>query len=948
MRSLLFLILILLSGCKGSDPELAPLGNIQTPPAYIPPETHIYALSAYVSNSAGSTLTLTNGPESVVVSGDGSYIFPTRLAFNDSYNVTVSSPTMNCSVKNGLGTAKSNVGNIEVKCAPLSASYIQGAVQGFSSGSIILKLEIGGVQVEQITVTPDKTSYGFSNYVTNGSAYRVSIVSKPSTIDCTVERYQGTINGNLSDINLICNPSSSQTYTVSGVITGLPVGKKLTLWDSSNNGSNETLYTGTGTSQSFSVTNFIQGRRYVLELAKSDSDVHCFFPNGTYKTAAFSTTNVSSLNITCQPRTIGACGAFTGELPYNLDLSKIVCENDQVYMAGDSIGFGKYLGGGWTSQITDNNPSPRKTFDRIRGTVNVAIPDGSGGWYVGGSFNYVGDVAMTNIAHLYSDLTVDEGFKVNVNGAVSAIVRKGFMLYFGGAFTSVSVPGTATLLTKGLAALDLSTSPYSMTNLALNIYSGSVLGIALTDSNLIVHGSMRETSSSGYVYLEKIPLASSAISTLTNPYASSYVAKIKTFKEVDGTWAIIFSTSGRSFYKVQENSSTPVSIVGGVEWNWDLIDGKIYVAAAAGVVIYNPVTLTIQSTFSPLITGTSFNTEMTSNSTAFCLSGPSFTIAGTVGARKGLACFDASAGTVLGNSSNLFPDAVVAMSETQLYIPTSIATSSLTYRTSLLKFGLATRAADASFASSTTLILALELDATHVYISGLNKIQRLIKTTGVADTFFDADTSIMNSKAFEKLYRDDDYLYIIGSGKLYRKSMVDGSFILDPATNSAHHLYNLAITENVIYRHYYETNAYKLSSQAKSDYGTATLINQISSTASSIPFVLSGDRIISGSKILTSSLVDETAGYLILGSQLGIGENDLLYRIQSNIFYEDDFSSAPLSTSLPAPVFTPKTGLPMGVIQDGSLWQFSNQTSVSSGWYNTTDTHPFVKVMKID
>ena len=80
-------------------------------------------------------------------------------------------------------------------------------------------------------------------------------------------------------------------------------------------------------------------------------------------------------------------------------------------------------------------------FPTVNGTISTIVPDGSGGWYIGGYFSAVGSVAVSNLAHVKSDNTVDANFNASRNSRVRAVVRVSNRLYIGGDFTSVN--GTA-------------------------------------------------------------------------------------------------------------------------------------------------------------------------------------------------------------------------------------------------------------------------------------------------------------------------------------------------------------------------------------------------------------------------------------------------------------------------------------------------------------------------
>ena len=69
--------------------------------------------------------------------------------------------------------------------------------------------------------------------------------------------------------------------------------------------------------------------------------------------------------------------------------------------------------------------------------VNAVAPDGVGGWYVGGSFTTVGTSAVTNLAHIKADGTLDSTWLPNPNNVVKAIAVSGNKIFIGGLFTTI-------------------------------------------------------------------------------------------------------------------------------------------------------------------------------------------------------------------------------------------------------------------------------------------------------------------------------------------------------------------------------------------------------------------------------------------------------------------------------------------------------------------------------
>jgi trimeric autotransporter adhesin len=66
------------------------------------------------------------------------------------------------------------------------------------------------------------------------------------------------------------------------------------------------------------------------------------------------------------------------------------------------------------------------------GAVNAAVADGTGGWYLGGSFTNVGGVARPGLAHVRGDGVLDAAFAPEALGEVHALALAGNVVYAGG------------------------------------------------------------------------------------------------------------------------------------------------------------------------------------------------------------------------------------------------------------------------------------------------------------------------------------------------------------------------------------------------------------------------------------------------------------------------------------------------------------------------------------
>lgn len=109
--------------------------------------------------------------------------------------------------------------------------------------------------------------------------------------------------------------------------------------------------------------------------------------------------------------------------------------NGVVYVAG-SFNFVSPVGevGGAFDAVSG---SPFQGFPKFGGVIKTIVVDGTGGWFVGGLFNYVGDVAVTNLARIRPDRTVDPSWRSNPDGEVLALALGDDILFVGGAFGSI-------------------------------------------------------------------------------------------------------------------------------------------------------------------------------------------------------------------------------------------------------------------------------------------------------------------------------------------------------------------------------------------------------------------------------------------------------------------------------------------------------------------------------
>ncbi|MEQ1832508.1 MAG: T9SS type A sorting domain-containing protein [Candidatus Eisenbacteria bacterium] len=120
-----------------------------------------------------------------------------------------------------------------------------------------------------------------------------------------------------------------------------------------------------------------------------------------------------------------------------------------------------------------------RDWPQVEGAVNAIIPDGQGGWYIGGSFLRVGGLRRSHLAHFRSDRTMDDWAPV-ADKPVLTMQLVGERVYLGGEFTRIG--GVDRM---HLAAVDRTTGavqPWAP------VVAGSVFTLSATHDQLVVGG----------------------------------------------------------------------------------------------------------------------------------------------------------------------------------------------------------------------------------------------------------------------------------------------------------------------------------------------------------------------------------------------------------------------------------------------------------------------------
>jgi predicted RecA/RadA family phage recombinase len=235
--------------------------------------TATYLVGGSVSGLTSGTLTLQiNGGETVDISVDGTFTFPTKLAAGANYEITVADTPVGflATVTNGTGTVAGTVTDVAIAVAERTYT-VSGAVSGLN-GTIVLQNNGG----DDLTLVADGP-FTFPTALANGATFNVTILSSPPGQNCTVVALEaGSVNGaDVTGIAVVC----LDHYTVGGSVNGL--GNHVIL---RNNGSDEITVNANGPF-TFPAP-VVDGRSYEVTVVGGSTTQRYTVTNGTGQIAA--------------------------------------------------------------------------------------------------------------------------------------------------------------------------------------------------------------------------------------------------------------------------------------------------------------------------------------------------------------------------------------------------------------------------------------------------------------------------------------------------------------------------------------------------------------------------------------------------------------------------------------------------------------------------------------
>ena len=197
------------------------------------------------------------------------------------------------------------------------------------------------------------------------------------------------------------------------------------------------------------------------------------------------------------PRSINPNGIVTDMEP----------KGEVLYVGGNFREVGYITGG--IAYLPEHTEYPDLQFPHVQGEVFVIIPDGNGGWFIGGNFSQVGPLRLTNLAHIHADFQIDADFNPTFNNDVLALAIKDNILYVGGIFGNVENSGR-----RYLVAYDLNTNTLADFNPDPN---GIVYDLEIYGDHLLAGGLFSTVSGVTQRGLAKISLDSGNLVSFPSP-----------------------------------------------------------------------------------------------------------------------------------------------------------------------------------------------------------------------------------------------------------------------------------------------------------------------------------------------------------------------------------------------------------------------------------------------
>lgn len=315
-------------------------------------------------------------------------------------------------------------------------------------------------------------------------------------------------------------------------------------------------------------------------------------------------------------------GSFTGQI-FDLERYK-----DTLYFSGSFDYIGKYHGSFTAVDSANGDVVQTNSWPKTNGAVYTAVPDGSGGFFIGGKFRRVGDSVRNNIAHINSSGQVSAfnpgandtvytmvlnssnlyaggtftklgdstrnrvgsvnaataaitSWNPNCNGKIFTMVDDGTALYVGGKFTAI-----ASSSRSSIASFTLSSGSITSWNPGVDPGSASgVKAIAVNSNTVFIGGEFNDIGDSSRRNLGSVDKSSGAVSNF-DPKPVNGVTSLLLTRDIIYAGGMLINVAGEKRSKI-----AALDTATGVPVAWDpfknvYVPGDVYSLALAGNILY--------------------------------------------------------------------------------------------------------------------------------------------------------------------------------------------------------------------------------------------------------------------------------------------------------------------------------------------------------------------------
>ena len=383
---------------------------------------------------------LNNGADSLKLSSNGSFVFPTPIAQGGSYQITINSnPTaQTCSISNQTGSGAgitANVTNVAIICSDKSPYIVGGSITGLLSGETLTVLDNAS---DSLTISQNG-KYVFPTPIAPGGSYAITFGTQPIQGKCGfasgISGAGTKLSANVTNADIVC---TANTYNIGGTVTGLASGAKINL----ENNLADPMTVGSGTFTFTQQTPYDSSYSVTTTQPIIGFGQYCDITNGT-GTVLGTVTNVTIGCNTANFQITTVAGSPTGATGNTNGIGAAASFNKPWSMVSDTSG-NLYVADSGNNQIRKIDTS---------GTVSVFAGSGASGYQNGqglaATFNNPKGITIDDKGNLY---VADSG-----NSQIRKIDPSGNVVLIAGS------PSGKTGADNGLAAQSLFANPTGIT-----------------------------------------------------------------------------------------------------------------------------------------------------------------------------------------------------------------------------------------------------------------------------------------------------------------------------------------------------------------------------------------------------------------------------------------------------------------------------------------------------